>query len=212
MSYRCVIFDFDGTIADTMPETLVILNTLSEEYGFKKLSQEDLIKAKQMSLVQFIKFLEVPAWRVPQLLTRGKRMLTERIESIQPFDGIREALDVINANTEHIGILTSNSTENVERFNLVHDLHHFDFVSSAGKLLGKAKYIRAILKNYSLSHDEVLFVGDELRDIEAAHEAEVPVAAVSWGFNAASLLEGAMPDNLFHSPQEMADFFARQGK
>ncbi|QQL44722.1 HAD-IA family hydrolase [Sulfuriroseicoccus oceanibius] len=212
MSYRCVIFDFDGTIADTMPETLVILNTLSEEYGFKKLSHDDLLKAKQMNLVQFIKFLEVPAWRVPQLLTRGKRMLTERIESIAPFDGIRDALDVINANTEHIGILTSNSTENVDRFNRVHDLHHFDFVSSASKLLGKAKYIRAILKTYSLSHDEVLFVGDELRDIEAAHEAEVPVAAVSWGFNAASLLEGAMPDYLFHSPQEMADFFAGQGK
>lgn len=212
MSYRCVIFDFDGTIANTMPETLLILNTLSEEYGFRKLSHDDLVKAKQMSLVQFIKFLEVPAWRVPQLLTRGKRMLTERIEGIAPFAGIREALDVIAANTEHIGILTSNSKENVERFARAHSFEHFDFVSSARKLLGKAKYIRAILKTYSLSHDEVLFVGDELRDIEAAHEAEVPVAAVSWGFNAAGVLEGAMPDYLFNTPAEMAALFSGQGK
>ncbi len=205
MNFRCVIFDFDGTIANTLPETLLILNELADTYGFRKLSKDDLMKVKNMSLVQFIRFLGIPAWSVPKLLTNGKRMLTERLDTIDPFPEIPEVIIELKASTQHLGILTSNSAENVERFLKSHDMEHFEFVSSAKKLLGKAKYLKAILKTFSLKHDEVLYVGDEIRDIEAAHAVEIPVAAVTWGFNAAEALEGAMPDFLINSPRELFD-------
>lgn len=205
MNFRCVIFDFDGTLANTLPETLLILNELADTYGFRKLSKVDLLKVKTMSLAQFIRFLGIPAWSVPTLLTRGKRMLTERLDTIDPFPDIPEVLVELKALTQHIGILTSNSTENVERFLRSHDMEHFEFVSSAKKLLGKAKYLKAIMKTFSLKHDEVLYVGDEIRDIEAAHAVEIPVAGVTWGFNTAEALEGAMPDFLIHTPRDILD-------
>jgi len=205
MNFRCVIFDFDGTLANTLPETLLILNQLADTYGFRKLSEVDLMKVKTMSLAQFIRFLGIPAWSVPRLLTIGKRMLTERLDAIDPFPDIAEVLIELKASTQHLGILTSNSAANVERFLKSHDMEHFEFVSSAKKLLGKAKYLKAIMKTFSLKHDEVLYVGDEIRDIEAAHAVEIPVAGVTWGFNTAEALEGAMPDYLISSPHELLD-------
>ena len=212
MNFRCVIFDFDGTLANTLPETLIILNELAETYGFRKLSEDDLAKVKMMSLVQFIRFLGIPAWSVPKLLTTGKRMLTERLDGIDPFPGIPEVLVELKTRTRHLGILTSNSVANVERFNKAHDLEHFEFVSSAKKLLGKAKYLKAIMKTFSLKHDEVLYVGDEIRDIEAAHAVEIPVAGVTWGYNTAEALEGAMPDYMIHSPHELLDIVKMSGE
>lgn len=212
MNFRCVIFDFDGTLANTLPETLLILNQLADTYGFRKLSEVDLLKVKTMSLAQFIRFLGIPAWSVPKLLTNGKRMLTERLDAIDPFPDIPEVLTELKASTQHLGILTSNSAANVEHFLKSHNMEHFEFVSSAKKLLGKAKYLKAIMKTFSLKHDEVLYVGDEIRDIEAAHAVEMPVVGVTWGFNTAGALEGAMPDFLINSPRELLDIVAtREG-
>lgn len=212
MNFRCVIFDFDGTLANTLPETLLILNQLADTYGFRKLSEVDLLKVKTMSLAQFIRFLGIPAWSVPKLLTNGKRMLTERLDAIDPFPDIPEVLTELKASTQHLGILTSNSAANVEHFLKSHNMEHFEFVSSAKKLLGKAKYLKAIMKTFSLKHDEVLYVGDEIRDIEAAHAVEMPVVGVTWGFNTAEALEGAMPDFLINSPRELLDIVAtREG-
>lgn len=203
MRFRCLVFDFDGTLADTLEETMVILNELAEEYGFRRFRREDMQEAKHMTVSEFVRFLGIPAWRVPRLLTKGKRRLTERLSTIRPIPGIREVLPELAATVDHIGILTSNSEENVSIFLRSHDIGHFEFVKSTPKLMGKARYLRKILRQYGIRSEEMLYVGDEIRDIEAAHESEVPVAAVTWGFNAATVLEAASPDYLIRHPSEL---------
>jgi phosphoglycolate phosphatase len=206
MNFRCVVFDFDGTLADTLESTMEVLNELAVEYGFRRMERHEVLDAKRMTVSQFTRFLGIPSWRVPRLLTKGKRRLTARLASIRPFAGIAETLDQLEGRVDHLGILTSNSVPNVEAFLDAHGLRrHFSFISSAPKLMGKSRYLRRIMRTFSLANDELLYVGDEIRDIEAAHEAEIPVAAVTWGFNTEEALCAAIPDFIVQAPGMLVD-------
>ncbi|NJM38353.1 MAG: HAD hydrolase-like protein, partial [Akkermansiaceae bacterium] len=79
----------------------------------------------------------------------------------------------------------------------------FDFISSTSKLTGKAKHLKAIRKTFSLRPEELLYIGDELRDVKASQKAGIPVAAVTWGFNSRESLAASEPNYIFDSP---ADF------
>ena len=205
MNFRCIVFDFDGTLADTLEETMVILNELAAEYGFRRVERHDVRTAKHMTVAQFVRFLGIPAWRLPRLLTKGKRRLTQRLPGIRPFPEIPDTIRQLRARAEVLGILTSNSVGNVEAFLANQGMGPFDFVSSAPKLMGKARYLRAIMRQYGLRTEEILYVGDEIRDIEAAHEAEIPVAAATWGFNSEEALLEGVPDYVLRSPRDLLE-------
>lgn len=190
---RCLVFDFDGTIADTIEQGMVILNELSNEYGFKPLDKSELATAKDMSARQFISYLEVPRLKVPRILAEGKKRLRNQIGAVAPCDGMVELVKAARSEYEIVGILTSNSQENVDIFLKNHDLEVFDFVSTIPKLSGKAKNLKAIMRTFNLVPDETFFVGDELRDIKAGKKAGVPTAAVTWGFNSEKSLREAEP-------------------
>jgi len=72
------------------------------------------------------------------------------------------------------------------------------------RLFGKGKALKRILRAEKLERADVLYVGDEVRDIEAAQRAGVKCAAVTWGFHAADLLRTANPDFVLETPGELA--------
>ena len=118
--------------------------------------------------------------------------------------GMDEVLPELRKQSDHFGILTSNSVENVELFLKHHGLQDvFSFVSSTSKLTGKAKHLRSICRTFSIEADDIIYIGDEIRDVKAAKKAGVPVAAVGWGFNSPEALVGANPNFLFHEPTEL---------
>ena len=205
MALRMIIFDFDGTIADTMERGRIILNQLAEEYKFQPLAREDVERAKGMTLSEFIRFLKVPKRKVPVLLAKGKRMLRENMEEIQVHKGMDQTLYRLQDEGWKLGILTSNSTENVQIFLDKHALNMFEFVSSVRKLTGKHKHLKAILRTFSMKPEEVLYIGDETRDVRSSLKAGVPVAACTWGFNDEASLLKQRPTFLIHEPHEIMD-------
>ena len=56
---------------------------------------------------------------------------------------------------------------------------------------------------YRNSMDEIIYVGDEMRDIEASKKVGIPVIAVSWGLNKREALESFKPDQMAHSPKDL---------
>ncbi|MEM1159038.1 MAG: HAD hydrolase-like protein [Verrucomicrobiota bacterium] len=193
MKTRCLVFDFDGTIADTIEQGMVILNELSSEYGFKPLDKSELATAKDMSARQFISHLEVPRLKVPRILAEGKKRLHSQIGKVAPCQGMVELVKSARAEYEIVGILTSNSQENVDIFLKNHGLEVFDFISTIPKLSGKAKNLKAIMRTFNLVPRETFFVGDEIRDIKAGKKSGIPTAAVTWGFNSEKSLRQAEP-------------------
>ncbi len=205
MNYRVLVFDFDGTIADTLGETRRIFNELAPDYGIRQVEEHEVPKLRHLSLKQILSELEIPKRRVPSIIARGTGMMRANIERLQLIEGMREALSELRKHVDSFGILTSNSTANVDVFLRNHGLRdQFEFVSSTSKLTGKARHLRAIRKTFSLKSSEMLYIGDELRDVKAAQKAKIPHAAVTWGFNSRESLAASKPNFLFDKPEEFS--------
>lgn len=208
MNYPAIVFDFDGTLADTFDEGLKIYNTIATEFGLRQIHEHEIHKLRTMSVGEFIDYMGIPKRLVPTLLYRGTRMLKSKIPSLPLIKGMAETLPTLRQNASHFGILTSNSVENAKLFLETHGLDGiFTFVQSTSKLTGKARYLRGILKQYTLAPSDLVYVGDEIRDVRAARKAGVASAAVTWGFNCAKSLKETKPDHFFHSPDELAGVF-----
>ena len=206
MKFRSLVFDFDGTIADTFDEVLRIYNQLADEYKLRKIGDHEVHELRHMKLNDFLDHLGIPKRRVPMLRYRGTRMLKSSIPTIPLIKGMAAALPRLRKKAEHFGILTSNSVENVEYFLQTHGLDGvFTFISSTSKLTGKAKHLRAIRKNLSINPQEMIYIGDEIRDIKASKKGGVPISGVGWGFNSPDALDSTNPDYLFHHPSELIE-------
>jgi len=211
MAYRTLIFDFDGTIANTMEESRLIFNRIAPDYGISEISKQQMADLRHFPIHKLIEHLKIPALRVPAFITRGTVMMRASIPNLPLIDGMRDVLESLRPTVDRFGILTSNSVANVELFLDTHELrHHFDFVSSTSKLTGKSRYLNAVRKQYSLTSEEMLYVGDEVRDVKAAQKAGIAVAAVTWGYNSEETLAAQNPDHLFSDPDELLKLISVQ--
>jgi phosphoglycolate phosphatase-like HAD superfamily hydrolase len=203
MKFQTLVFDFDGTIADTLGETRLIFNQIAPDYGIRQVAEHEMDGLRHLSLKQLLEHLKIPKRRVPSLISRGTSMMRANITQLQLIPGMPEVLIELRRHVRSFGILTSNATSNVDLFLKAHGLREqFDFISSTSKLTGKAKHLRAIQKTFSLRPADLLYIGDELRDVKASQKASVPIAAVTWGFNSRESLAAASPDYLFDQPAE----------
>ncbi len=79
----------------------------------------------------------------------------------------------------------------------------FDFISVGSGLFGKRRTLNKVIKQHNLKKDDILYVGDEVRDIEASRGVGIAVASVTWGYNSRKVLQAYGPDYLIDQPQEL---------
>lgn len=205
MTAKVIIFDFDGTIADSMNAIVTIANCLAGEFGYKQTSQEQIIQFKSLSSREVIKQSGVSIFKLPFLIRKVKLELNKQIQELSSFPGIKEALIELKRQGNRLIIITSNSKENVIAFLEEHELQDlFDFIYS-GTTFGKSKVINKFLNQNNINPQQAIYVGDETRDIEAARKSNIRAIAVSWGFNSKELLAAQNPDFLIHQPNELID-------
>lgn len=206
MTVSIILFDFDGTIADTLDSIVKITNRLAGEFGYKKTTQEDVEYMRDMNSMQIIKTSGIPIFKVPFLLQMVKLELNHEIQNLKPIPGILEVLQILNNKEYKLGIVTSNSLENVKGFLERNEMNKlFSFVHAGSTLFGKNKAIKSFLKREGICPEEVIYVGDETRDIEAARKAKIKVIAVSWGFNSKAILAKHNPDLAINNPQDLVE-------
>ncbi|MGK7944903.1 MAG: HAD hydrolase-like protein [Microcystaceae cyanobacterium] len=206
MVLKVIIFDFDGTIADTYDIFVEIVNELSGEFGYDPVAQRDLERLKHLSSREIIKEANISLIKIPFILKRVKSELRERSDKLTPIQGIQDCLLGLKEQGYHLGILTSNIKENVVAFldnNQLNDT--FDFIYSGTTLFGKHKVINRIIKHHHLSPKEVMYVGDETRDIQSAQKSQVLMTAVGWGFNSPQVLTKYHPDFIINQPYELLE-------
>ncbi|WP_017293110.1 HAD-IA family hydrolase [Geminocystis herdmanii] len=207
MTETVLIFDFDGTLADSRKTLVEIANNLALEFGFDRVTEDEMLRLSHLSSRDIFYESPIPPYKIPFLLRRVKKELNQKIASLEPFDGIQEALSSLKKQGYRLGILTSNLKENVVDFLNNNNLdEYFDFVYSASTLFGKHKILKKIIKKHNLCREKVIYVGDETRDIEAAKKSQIKVIAVTWGFNSASVLAKYEPDFIIHLPEQLTEF------
>ena len=210
MPYRLIVFDFDGTLVDSLAVAVATYNRIAPELGLRSI--DDVEAARAMPTRQLLRQLGVRFWRLPRLIRTFRAAVTEHAALLPLHSGITEVLAELQTQGFRLGILSSNSEENIRaclRANQVEE--RFAFVMGYPKLFGKAKALRRILRQESVARSELLYVGDELRDIEAGRRARVPTAAVTWGFHSASMLETSPATHLLREPAELLQIVAPAG-
>ncbi len=210
MKIKVLIFDFDGTIADTFHSMVEISNHLSVEFDFKKIETHEVDDYKDKTSQEMLKLLNVSILKVPRIAARAKKELNKKMHSIKPVKGLKETLWEIKSlglpegrQGYKMGILTSNSLENVNKFLKNHDLDLFDFVLTSSRFWGKNHGLKKLILQKGYAPQDILYIGDETRDIEAARKSGISVAAVTWGYNSFEALKNFRPDYILHSPQEL---------
>ncbi len=202
---KVIIFDFDGTLADTIDILLSITNRLSAEFGFKSATKEELAQLSNLTPWQILRYSGISIFKLPLLIRKLKAELRNEIPNIQLFPGIKEVLLELKSQGFTLGIITSNSRENVLISMKNNGLEGvFDFIDSA-TTFGKHKIIYRWLRRENFNPEQVVYVGDEVRDIEAAKRTGIKVIAVSWGFNSQSALAAHYPDFLIERPQQLIE-------
>lgn len=204
MRYPALIFDFDGTLADTLAAAVKVYNSLAASYSLRPVTMDEIPALQDFELKELLKHLGVSKLRVPALLARGRKALRADITKLALNEGMAELLPQLREHCSCFGILTSNSTENVEAFLEAKGLRDlFTFISSTSKLSGKHKHLRAIEKTFSLERSQMLYVGDETRDIRASQKAGIHVAAATWGFNSPEALKRQNPTFMLEKPKDL---------
>lgn len=202
-SERYLIFDFDGTIADTYLMGIEIFNELAPKYGLHPIRYEELDELRSMNLKQIIKRTGVPIWKLPTAGMIIRRELYKRISEVPIFPGIKEVILELKNGGFQLSLLTSNSRDNVEKFLKLNDLEVFDQILTGAGLWSKHKSISKMIKLLGIDKSQAIYIGDETRDIKASRRSGVKVVAVSWGFNTRSYLEKEKPDMLVTEVSEL---------
>lgn len=200
---KILIFDFDGTIADTFPHVMKIGNNLAEKYNFQKIESSSIEKYKDYTIKQILQKFNLPLWKLPLFAREVKRRLNKVITDVEPFPGIIDVLTNLHESGHRLMILTSNDQENVEIFLKKHKLEMFEKVHAGSSLFGKSRHINKIIKKNELYKETVLYIGDEVRDIEAARKSKILSIAVTWGYNAKNILEKHKPTIVVDNPKEL---------
>ena len=204
MSFRLVVWDFDGTLADSLAASVDLFNRLAPEMGFRPIT--DPVAARALTTRQFLKLHGISMWRLPKLVRRFQAAAADHADQLSLFPGLPPVLRELRSRGSRLGILSSNREDNIRRClraNGVED--EFAFVVGYPKLFGKGKALRRILKAERVPPEDVLYVGDEVRDVEASRKARVAVAAVTWGFHAEALLRDNGADHVVTDPRQLLE-------
>lgn len=202
---KVLIFDFDGTLAETWSAVLEVTNTLADDYGYQKITNQEALALKDKGVRELIKLFNIPMYKLPSLVIRARKELGKKIPQTKPISDIPETIKKLKAAGFQLGVVTSNSVENVQAFLKNNQIEGFDFVDSEIEVFGKGNKIKKLLKKKQISAEDAIYIGDELRDVEAARNAGLKIISVSWGFNSKESLAKAQPDWLIDKPSQLLE-------
>lgn len=206
---RVAIFDFDGTIANTIPTTKGIaslFNRFATELGFtQRITEKDVARFREKNLREIIAMLHIRFYKLPFILRRVQKGLKADLERAKPISGMRDTLSQLKKNGYTLGILTSSKEDVVQKFLSKNNISYFDVIYTGSGLFGKHKVIQKMLKKNHFTKDEVIYVGDEIRDVEATKKAGIHMIGVTWGFNNKKGLAKYAPNFIAEKPHELVD-------
>jgi phosphoglycolate phosphatase len=203
MKYRLAIFDFDGTLADSLPWFKSVFNRVATRYGFRTLDDAEFEELRGVGNREIIRRVGVPLWKIPMIASHMKRLMAEDIDGITLFDGTAEMLRDLKSSGMRLAVVSSNSEENIRRVLGHENAGLIDHYGCGASVFGKPPKFRQVLRRSGVRPHEAICIGDEVRDAEAARILGIPFAAVSWGYAKPELLASHAPDRMFTSVGEI---------
>ncbi|MGC4072531.1 MAG: HAD hydrolase-like protein [Nibricoccus sp.] len=204
MKYKLVIFDFDGTLADSFDWFLGVVDELAAKHKFQTFNRAELDELRGSSATKVLSKLGVSRWRLPAIGRHLQTLASRDADKISLFNGVDRMLADLVASGVTVAIVSSSVESNIRRIlgsKNVARVAHFECGAS---LFGKRTKLRKVLRKCGVSAGDALCVGDEVRDIEAAKAEGIPFGAVGWGFTHLRALRECEPEEVFATVGEIS--------
>ena len=208
--YKLVIFDFDGTLADSFGWFLDVFDTVADRFRFRRLERDHIDRLRGLSTRDLLRHHGVPLWKVPMIAAHARKLQGQDLQAITVFAGMDAVVAQLHEKGVRLALVTSNAHANVARILAPETLAAFDQVSCGASLLGKTAKFRAVLNAARLAPADALAIGDELRDIAAARASGIAAGAVGWGYALPERLRREGPDHLFAAPKDISALFEKR--
>jgi phosphoglycolate phosphatase len=201
--YKLAIFDLDGTLSDSFPWFQRVLNAVADQHRFKRVEADDVEMLRGKSSREIIRYLEVPMWRIPIIARDMRRLKSQSIDAIPLFSGVEPMLQELAQRDVTLAMVSSDTESNVRRA-LGRSAELISQFGCGASLFGKAAKFKGILKRTGIAAAHAIYVGDEIRDGEAARAAGIDFGAVSWGYTTAEALQEISPDLMFERVSDIS--------
>jgi phosphoglycolate phosphatase len=210
MSYSLAIFDLDGTLADSFPWFVGVLNTVARKFAFREVAEGEIEPLRHGSTHDILRKLEVPLWKVPQIARHMRAQKRAEMAQIPLFLGVGAMLRALAASGVTLAVVSSDDEANVRAILGPDNAALIAHFACGASLFGKASKFKRVMRAAGVGPGATIAIGDEIRDIEAARAAGIACAAVTWGYAAPQALRARGPDLVFEHLAEVAPGLARR--
>src|SRR5437879_4326198 len=146
MRYALVIFDLDGTLADSFPWFLSVLNTVAREFSFRQVAECDIEPLRHGSVHDILRKLDVPLWKVPRIARRMRAMKRVDMARIPLFPGVDTMLRGLTDTGVTLALVSSDNEANVRDMLGEANTTLISHFACGAALFGKAAKFKRVMK------------------------------------------------------------------
>lgn len=209
---QAVIFDIDGTLADTIPLIVAAYRKAVEPLVNRPLSDKEIIDTFGPDEEGSVKALAPANYKkgIADFMRYYKEM---HGMCMQPFEGIVPLLQMLQKKGVHIAIATGKGKETsdltLELLKLKPLFERIENGSPEGSRKVEAIYL--ILEFFgNVPAERVVYVGDSPNDTKESNETGIKSVAACWASNAEKdKLKKAGPDEIFYTVNDFANWLEK---
>ena len=205
--YQLVIFDFDGTLADSYPWFLSIFDELAIRYKLPRLEKSALEQLRKVDIHHISREFKIPIWKMVRIGSHVQKKMASQIENIRLVDGMQKVLDTLIEARIKLAVVSSNDEQNIRQVLGPRNAAHFEAFECGVSIFGKKAKFEKVLKTTNTPPNQALCLGDEVRDLKSAQQAGIAFGAVTWGYTAAEMFRTHTPKAIFDQPEEILALF-----
>lgn len=214
--YRCIIFDLDGTLLNTLTDLASSVNYALSNNDIKKKSLDEIRQALGNGMLKLIEIVSEKDSTTFEFSKIYNDFLSyyqiHSMDTTVPYDGIITLLQYLKANNYQIAVVSNKKDVFVKKLCKLYFPGLIDMViGEQPNLTPKPNQamIELVLKKLNILKTSVLYVGDSEVDIETGKNANIDYCICTWGFRTAKELkkEGKFP--LIDNPVELIQFLEK---
>lgn len=205
MKYDLIIFDFDGTLADSYPWFLSIYDGLSHRFQLPRLNKADLEKLRNVDINILLKDHKISPIKAMMIGTHLKQLMSEQINRVPLVEGMQAVIDALADHGVKLAVVSSNAEVNVRQVLGQRNAARFVDFECGVAFLGKTAKFVNILRKTGMKAIRVLSIGDEVRDLKSSRQAGIAFGAAAWGYTDLDILRTMFPDELFTHPEQILE-------
>ncbi|WP_290772283.1 HAD family hydrolase [Anaerofustis sp.] len=211
---KAAVFDFDGTLMDTLVDTANSINHVLKTHGFEEVPIEEYKNVFGGSCYDMINTVTPKSMNDPQLLHEMDVEVQYHYskhynENCTPYKNIRHALRALRKKGIDLCVITNKPSRLLipllnEFFGDI-EFKHIIAADSGFPLKPNPASCNQLMQTLDIHHDEVVFIGDSEVDIQIAKNARAFSIGCGWGFRGGESLIKAGADYVIHEPMHVVE-------